>query len=205
MKKKLFLTAICLLLVLICLAGCANYEQVFKKIDYLYNSDYTKIDITVTVSKELEELTSTFEVTQDADNASTVTFDIQRFATIPESGSLPDTYIQSYKGSATVKDGKVTGVSGVVPKDVQLASVADRGFKFSHKFFTNVKFNGNTLTAKVSKPQYFLGQTNINCKPDTMVVTVGFDDVLNYVRIQYVSTNDLKVVIMYNFAAPQYA
>lgn len=199
MKKKLFLATMCLLLALTCLAGCVSHADQIAEIDKLLNVKYAKMDIAVTVSKDSDELTSQFSVEYGENDTSTITFNIQRFATISADGTAPDSFIEMYQGSATVKSGEVVSVNGDVPQDVKLESVSSRGMKFSESYFADVKATDGALTAKVTKPQAFLGQSDFDCKSDSMVVSVGYADVLQYVRIQYVSLNGAKVVLMYTF------
>jgi len=202
MNKRLFLAVTCLLLTLLCLAGCVDYTEQLQKIDKMLQADYGEMDIEVTVSQGSDELTSKFNVVYGSDGSSTVTFEIQRLATF-SGDTLPDSYVETYSGTATVKDGNVTSVSGDVPKDVKLAEAPERSLKFDGKYFTNVKLTSHSLTAKVTKPQAFLWQADFSCKPNTMVVAVGFYEMLDYVHIRYESTSGSKVEISYTFTAPQ--
>lgn len=203
MKKKLFLVTLCLLLTVVCLTGCAVNTKFFEKINKLLDADYSKLDITVTVSDvdDVDELISEFNVEYGANDTSKVNFNIRRLATIPSDGTIPDSYIKTYQGSATVTNNQVVSVSGDVPQDVKLEDVADCKLKFSDKYFANVKVTDNTLTAKVTKPQGFLGQANFTCKEDTMVVSVEYGEFINSIRIQYVSVNGSTVALMYTFTA----
>ena len=199
MKKKWFLTVVSLLLVVLCLVGCSDYSEQITKIDRLLNASYTKVHLSVSVSQNLDELESWFEVVYNDDGSSTVTFKIKRFSTF-DGDQLPEDYIETFQGSATVKDGTVTNVTGDVPQDVQLQNVLG-SMQFSPNYLSDIEVNGNVLKANVSKPQAFMGQTDFHCKDNTMIVTVSYDNVLNYVRIQYTSTNGAQVVMMYTYTA----
>ena len=201
MKKKLFLTVICLLLVVLCLTGCTDYSQQFDKINKLINAAYSKVKLDVTVTQDTEQLESWFEVVYNNDDSSTVTFEIQRLSTFQD-GQLPDDYITTYNGSAVVKNGQVTSVSGDVPSDVDLAIISSVGIRFSDGYFSSVKDNGNSLTIKVAKPQAFLGQANFTCKDNSMTATVSYGSLLNFIRVQYNTVGGAKVVLMYTFTPP---
>ncbi|MCM1289809.1 MAG: hypothetical protein NC132_05900 [Corallococcus sp.] len=203
MKRKLFLTIVCLLLALLCLVGCADYSKQFEKINKLLNAEYSAMSLTVTVTKDLDEFVSEFNVTYGNNDTSSVDFVVRRLATFDNSDTLPDSFINTYKGSATVKGGQVTSVSGDVPQDVKLEAVVGRGLTFHKNYFSDVNEKGSYLTAKVTKPQAFFGDSDFTCKPDTMIVTVGYGDLIDYVRIQYTSNSGSKVVLMYSFVPPQ--
>ena len=202
MKKKLVLAIICLLLVALCLTACADYSAQFNKINSLLNAHYSKMKLTVTVTQDLDTLTSWFEVESIDDDTSTVSFNIQRFATFPEDGSLPDSFVKTYQGSATVnRKSGVTNVTGDVPDDVRLENISSIGIRFNSVYFSNVSVKGNVLSAKVSKPQAFMGQSDFSCQANSMVVTVSYGSLLNYIRVQYTANNGAKVVLMYDFTA----
>lgn len=200
MKKKLFLVVTCLLLVALTLVGCADYSQQFDKLNKLLNANYSQMNLTVTVTQDSNEFTSVFDVEYGADDSSTIQFTIRRLATFSNDGTLPDNFIETFEGSATVKNGQVTNVSGDLPDDVTLARFTGIGIKFNQNYFSKVKPTDNTMTVNVSNPKAFMGQTGFVCKPDTMVVSVRWhNDGIEYVRIQYTATNGSKVVMMYTF------
>ena len=197
--KKIVLTIICLLCVALCLVGCADYSADVIKINKLLNSpDYAKVELEVFVNDN--ELVSWFEVTENDDGSSTVVFKVQRYATFPEEddGTLPDSFIETFEGSATIRNGQVTDVSGDVPQDVQLQNVLG-GMQFSPNYLSDIKVNGRILSAKVSKPQKFMGQADFDCKANSMTVSVKYYKLINHIRINYVTSGGDKVEFKYTY------
>ena len=197
MKKKLFLLAICLLLVAFCLVGCSGKEAI-STVNKLRGKSYSSVNLTVIVSTADDDFESTFNVTYQDEFSYTVEFDIKRLATFE--GDIPDSFLESYVGVATVQDEKVVSVTGNLPDGMEIKDADGHKLIFSDKTLTNVKDKDGVFTAKVSNPKGFMGQTNFACKANSMSVRVNYTSrALTDIRIQYTSTSGNRVVLLFTY------
>ena len=194
--KKSILTIAAIASAACALAACNSsrgnsQSDEYQKLNDMLNASYSKIAITVTDTFIEEGVTLKSEYTLNySESEITVNYKVERFAQI--SLDSPATDVKTtYTGTATIKDGKVTG-----GEEVGLsADIAETGLTFKKEYFENATVTGVFMQAEVSDTSAFLGS---EVESNDMTVYAEFLNVFFNIEINY-TQNKNKVKYEYVF------
>ena len=188
MKKSfVFVVILCLL---VCLAACTP-QQGSEQLNEKLKANYSQISLSVTTKYLGETLTSTFDVTNSGSSA-TVNYSVQSFSQFD--GEIPDSYITTQSGTVT---GTVSnGVFMATGSDLPFTSL-NMKFYLVESYFTDAVVTSSQFSAKVSRPQSFTGNGDLDC--NDMQVKITFGEAIQTVEISYTSANGASVSMNYTY------
>lgn len=173
--KKL-LTAILIIsfaCALIAFAACENSE-IYDNLNAMAKQSYSQITLQIN-SKGYAELNAQYVCSYSGDTAE-INYTYTQLAKIDVSGgnvTLPENSVQTYTGTATVRNGAVTDINGDA-LNVKLEQISASGLRFESKFFKNVKHTETTFKADVTDAKSFTGDSSVSCTD--MKVSVEFEN-----------------------------
>ncbi len=196
MKRKILFAAIALILLLaFCFVGCESSDEMLGKVNNALSAEYSAVTVNVTAVKDDIELNGVYNVTFEGENA-TVDYSFDRLNELDVNGGNPDSYITKVTGTVHVVDGKI--VENESAQDLTMGELDFTGFSFKAGFLKDVKATKSTLSATVSNPQGFLGNSEFACS-DMKTEVVLFGDALSKLSLAYVSENGAQITVEYLF------
>jgi len=179
MKKILiFVMIISIASAVLCFSSCKTDER-YQMLEEMTKLQYKQIVMEVSSKAEVE-LSAKF--TSDFDGEKTTlnyTYDrVAKAELVDGVYVIPDTYIETLTGNATVKDGKIISQNGDAI-DVELEKLSKAGFSFNALYFENASLGGDTFSADVINPKGFTGNASLRCM--NMKVKIVFQADAEYV------------------------
>lgn len=197
--KKIILTIAAIASAACALSACGTScndkggaKDKYQVLNDMLDKNYSSISITVTDNFDKDtSLKSEYTINYSASEI-TVDYKVERFAGI----SLDSTSTEVkkvYTGTATIKDGVVTG-----GEEVGLtADIAKTGFSFKEEYCINANITGMTFQANVKDASAFLGS---QVTYTDMTVYAEFLEIFYNIEINY-TQNGNKVKYEYTFNA----
>lgn len=196
MKKIIsVLTVLCLLVLVFCACDGLGNDQSVSVLNDKLSEYYSGWTVKVTTVKNDVSLANEFAVTRLGEGYS-VDYTVEKLNEL--SIEAPTEFKTTLKGTATVKDGKVTLAEGDAI-DIDLSETTKIGLKFDNSYFTDISFTTTMFKANVASPKDFFG-SDINCS--TMTVTASFNETtFSYIIVSYTANDGAKVNCRYDFKA----
>lgn len=195
MKKIISVLAVLCLLVLVFCAcdglGNSNIDTLNDKLSEYYSG----WNVQVTTLKNDVSLTNEFEITRIGEGYG-IDYSVEKLNEL--SIDAPNEFKTTLKGTATVKDGKLTYTDGDAI-DIDLSGMTEIGLKFDSSYFEDISFTTAMFKANVSAPKDFFGK-DVECT--SMTVTASFNEtVFKYIIVSYTANDGAQVTIRYDFKA----
>lgn len=196
MKKIIsVLTVLCLLVLVFCACDDLSNNQSVSMLNEKLSEYYSGWTVKVTTLKNDVSLVNEFAVTRIGEGYN-IDYTVEKLNELSIDASTE--FKTTLKGSATVKDGKITLVEGDAI-DVDLSETTKIGLKFDNSYFTDILFTTTMFKANVSSPKDFFG-SEINCS--SMKVTASFDETnFSYIIVSYTANDGANVTCRYDFKA----
>lgn len=189
MKKRILILIALLTVAVLVLGGCMKFD--YTQLNEMFSQNYSSVNVTVATTMNGETLTSTFDVTNSGSSA-TVNYSIQSFSQFD--GEIPDSYITTQSGTVT---GTVSnGVFMATGSDLPFTSL-NMKFYLDESYFTDAVVTSSQFSAKVSRPQSFTGNGDLDC--NDMQVKITFGEAIQAVEISYTSANGASVSMNYTY------
>lgn len=189
MKKRILILIALLTVAVLVLGGCMNFD--YTQLNEMFSQNYSSVNVTVATTMNGETLTSTFDVTNSGSSA-TVNYSIQSFSQFD--GEIPDSYITTQSGTVT---GTVSnGVFMATGSDLPFTSL-NMKFRLDEAYFADAVVTSSQFSAKVSRPQSFTGNGDLDC--NDMQVKITFGEEIQTVEISYTSANGASVSMEYTY------
>lgn len=189
MKKRILILIALLTVAVLVLGGCMKFD--YTQLNEMFSQNYSSVNVTVATTMNGETLTSTFDVTNSGSSA-TVNYSIQSFSQFD--GEIPDSYITTQSGTVT---GTVSnGVFMATGSDLPFTSL-NMKFYLDESYFTDAVVTSSQFSAKVSRPQSFTGNGDLDC--NDMQVKITFGEAIQAVEISYTSANGASVSMEYTY------
>ena len=194
MKKKILLSVIVLVLVLVCLTACNKNTSTLQDMTDLLKVNYSKITLHVTTTASNVELKGVYTFTFEKDKT-TVEYSFEKLNELSLEGGNADEYISTVTGKAVVQNGNIVegDTSVTLPQEVTLERIS-----FKQAFFTNQKVTSNRFEADVKYPKGFTGNSNLECS-NMHVKVLHRKDSLSQIAITYDTQSGSNVNITYVF------
>lgn len=155
--KHRIMAAICALLALAALSGCAQ-PTVFETLSLLSKKEYSAVVLEVTAAGENASLSGRYAVTAE-DGGRRIEYTYDSLATVEETDEglvFPEEAVVTKSGSMTVKDGAVVSREGD-EADLPLGCLTAAGMRFSEENFTAVEEEEGRVFATLTDISAFLG------------------------------------------------
>ena len=189
MKKRILILIALLTVAVLVLGGCMKFD--YTQLNEMFSQNYSSVNVTVATTMNGETLTSTFDVTNSGSSA-TVNYSVQSFSQFD--GEIPDSYITTQSGTVT---GTVSnGVFMATGSDLPFTSL-NMKFYLDESYFTDAVVTSSQFSAKVSRPQSFTGNGDLDC--NDMQVKITFGEAIQAVEISYTSANGPSVSKEYTY------
>ena len=189
MKKPILILIALLMVAVLVLVGCMKFD--YTQLNEMFSQNYSSVNVTVATTMNGETLTSTFDVTNSGSSA-TVNYSVQSFSQFD--GEIPDSYITTQSGTVT---GTVSnGVFMATGSDLPFTSL-NMKFRLDEAYFTDAVVTSSQFSAKVSRPQSFTGNGDLDC--NDMQVKITFGEAIQTVEISYTSANGASVSMEYTY------
>lgn len=189
MKKRILILIALLTVAVLVLGGCMKFD--YTQLNEMFSQNYSSVNVTVATTMNGETLTSTFDVTNSGSSA-TVNYSVQSFSQFD--GEIPDSYITTQSGTVT---GTVSnGVFMATGSDLPFTSL-NMKFRLDESYFADAVVTSSQFSAKVSRPQSFTGNGDLDC--NDMQVKITFGEEIQTVEISYTSANGASVSMEYTY------
>lgn len=194
--KKLILAVSAVAVVASCGLGACSCKKSkssgyndYDNLNDMLAESYSQIVLTVNTSYDEDTSLTSEYVMKYSENEITVEYTVERFSSLSLDGS--DGFKTVLEGTATIKDGEVTGGEEVGIS----ASIANPKFNFKESYFENVTLTGLHLKADVKNPSAFFG-LSLSCTD--MKVEATYLIFFSNITISY-TQNGNKVEYNYEF------
>ena len=189
MKKRILILIALLTVAVLVLGGCMKFD--YTQLNEMFSQNYSSVNVTVATTMNGETLTSTFDVANSGSSA-TVNYSVQSFSQFD--GEIPDSYITTQSGTVT---GTVSnGVFMATGSDLPFTSL-NMKFYLDELYFTDAVVTSSQFSAKVSRPQSFTGNGDLDW--NDMQVKITFGEAIQTVEISYTSANGASVSMEYTY------
>ena len=172
----------------------AEKQAACEKLDSLADKSYSSVNLTITTEDDGKVLVSTYELT-----ANTVEYSIEKLTSFTEEDGVivaPDSYQETFTGTAEVKDNKVISLDGNL--EMPAYDVLVGGFSFVYDNLTEYTLGEGTDTFKVTDATAFFG-TNVDTADMSVSATYN-DSALVSLTVTY-TTGGVAVTLNYSYGS----
>lgn len=199
MKKKIYLTVLCVIMALISLCGCSLIQEVtdvYAELNKMAEVTYTKFTVDVASTMNGSELKSRYEVSISG-NTSNISYSYEKLNTFEiVEGELiaPEEYKTVKTGTLVVKGDKIIEQNGE-KIDISVDKITSPKLTFEKSYFRNVSDEKGNFSADVTNVSGFIGK-EIKCSD--MSTTIKYSNgKFTSVTISYTSEKGANIVIRY--------
>ena len=179
MKQFSKLILLCLLaLTLLCSCDSATQstttktDPFFEQLQVRADAEYQALTLKIVTKKAGQTLESVFDVTEMDGNSASITYTIQQFGTFSPTNPLPENFIETKVGQATLQDGVITSLDGE-ELSLSFSAFTTNRISFKSEYFENVEKTANGMTADIANPDGFLSGAGLVGENAKLTVIYG--------------------------------
>ena len=173
--------------------GDSNAE-VCRTLDALARKSYRSVSLSAVVVTKDATLPSTYQTT-----AESVSFSVTEVSRLPadeEFTDLPDGFLSTIEGTATVESGKITGITADREVSLPTYAILRGDFRFAVNNFRGLTLGEGGFAGDVVTPSAFLGGT---AGVSNMKVSIAYTaDAITAATVSY-TKGEISVTLTYTF------